>query len=756
MGNRKKRRRGRKREEAGIEFSSLEISSSDHPDFQRAVREMASIGVDEFPRTLELVKEQFRRFSPPGIMATFATYAFIVGVDESGSEQRALLEDINQHHAELLQAVLLSIPRGEWGQEEPTPEVMQVLIDNLPKLSNTFFHQRLLEAEATTDKQEAVIRSLQNRVRLHTELVRNWGYPSEVIAIARELYGPLDEKCSNFHGFSISDLIDVMQSLVTELRHRVDQHFEILRNVSLGTSVKEVVTRYCESVPELQESLDEMLAALAPGIDREGTIGLVMAHLDMSLVDRATFESKKVAALTGRSPEVAEKILRAISFSPAKLVDTDPLHLFIGNPVWTAPGIDLGGSFLFAMPQIFFSHIHPIVSRLCKQAGLKGELERERARFLEQKLGEALKKALPSATILSNVRWRSEGEEFETDRVAIVDRMVVIAEAKSNYLTPEGLRGAPDRVKRHVKDLVLTPSVQSHRLENLIHAAQEGDGVADETVRAIGIDPSRVDRVIRVSVALDDLSPIWSEEAKLKEVGWVPADHALAPTLSIADLMCLVDILDNPIQFLHYVNERGFIQKSIDLYGDEMDSLGLYLKTGFNFAQVEEQYENLVTTGLSSSIDQYYESRDIGVSVSKPRTKLSKLFRAILVRLSRKRPQGWTTAGLHFLNSTDYSEQLRVDKALAQLRRSVRKNYLNPTLQNSLVIIPKQSRKAALIFYLYPSKLRSMRHSAMQQLAQQVMDGQQCEEVCVIGKNIDKWTEPFDTICIGRKPKPTP
>lgn len=280
--------------------------------------------------------------------------------------------------------------------------------------------------------------------------------------------------------------------------------------------------------------------------------------------------------------------------------------------------------------------------------------------------------------------------------------------------------------------------------------------MADETVRAIGIDPSRVDRVIRVSVALDDLSPIWSEEAKLKEVGWVPADHALAPTLSIADLMCLVDILDNPIQFLHYVNERGFIQKSIDLYGDEMDSLGLYLKTGFNFAQVEEQYENLVTTGLSSSIDQYYESRDIGVSVSKPRTKLSKLFRAILVRLSRKRPQGWTTAGLHFLNSTDYSEQLRVDKALAQLRRSVRKNYLNPTLQNSLVIIPKQSRKAALIFYLYPSKLRSMRHSAMQQLAQQVMDGQQCEEVCVIGKNIDKWTEPFDTICIGRKPKPTP
>ena len=315
------------------------------------------------------------------------------------------------------------------------------------------------------------------------------------------------------------------------------------------------------------------------------------------------------------------------------------------------------------------------------------------------------------------------------------------------------MRGAPGRVKRHVKDLVLAPSVQSHRLERLIRAAQEGDETAGKTVRAIGIEPSRVDRVIRLSVSLDDLSPIWSEEDKLKRVGWVPDDHALAPTLSIADLLCVVDILDNPIQFLHYVNERGFIQKSLDLYGDEMDSLGLYLKTGFNLAVIEEQHEFLVTVGLSSSIDEYYESRDFGVSVSKPRTLLSRLFRAILGRLSAKRPHGWTTAGLHMLNSTDYSEQLKVEKALQRLRRSVRKNYRNPTHRCTLVIVPRNQRKAALIFYLFPNKLRPRRHAAMQQLAQQVMDEHQCGEVCVIGKNTDKWTEPFDTICIVRKPK---
>lgn len=648
---------------------------------------------------------------------------------------------------------MLSIPREEWGQEAPTPEVIQVIIDSLPKLSDTFFHQRLLEAQETTDEQEAVVRSLQNRVRLHTQLVRNWGYRAQVIAIARELYQPLDERFSAFHGFCISDLIDVMQSLVTELRHRGGQHFEILRKVAEGKNAKEVFARYCESVPELQESFDDIFAAVPSGIDREGAIALVMALLNNGLEEQASFDSKEVAALSGHSSEVAERILRAISLPPAKLVDTDPQHLFIGNPVWNAPGIDLGGSFFLAMPHIFFSHVHPIVSRLCGQARLKSELENQRARFVEQKLGEALKAALPGATILSNVKWQADDKEFETDRLAIVDRMVLIAEAKSNHLTPEGLRGAPDRVRRHVKDLVLTPSVQSHRLESLIRDAQSGEEAAGKTVREMGIDPSNVDRVIRFSVSLDDLSPVWSEEDNLKKVGWVPADHVLAPTLTIADLMCVVDMLDNPIQFLHYINERGFIQKSIALYGDEMDSLGLYLRTGFNLAQIEEEYDFLVTVGLSMSIDQYYESGDLGISVPKPRAKLSNLFCAIIRRLSRQRPRGWITVGLHLLNSTDYSEQLKAEKLLQKLRRSVRKNYRNPRHQCSLEIVPRKDRKAVLIFYLFPNKLRPQRRSKMQQLAQQAIGEHQCEEVCLIAKNIDKWTEPFDTICVVCKPK---
>ncbi len=103
---------------------------------------------------------------------------------------------------------------------------------------------------------------------------------------------------------------------------------------------------------------------------------------------------------------------------------------------------------------------------------------------------------------------------------------VVIVEAKSHRLTPQGLRGAPDRLKRHIKDLVLEPSMQSSRLESVIAAARDGDAEAQRIVATLGIDATQADLVIRLSVTLDDLSVLSSSESDLKKVGWVP-DHQL-------------------------------------------------------------------------------------------------------------------------------------------------------------------------------------------------------------------------------------
>ena len=162
-------------------------------------------------------------------MASFANYTLLRTVDSRGPNQETTLNNIQQYDAELLQAVLLSIPREEWGKELLTPDIMQKVFDIVPRLSDTFFYQRLISRPQTTDEQEEVVLFLQERIRFHTQAVRNWGYFTDVVKITTELYEPLDKPFSAHYGFGISDIVHVMKSVVAESEHRANEHFSILR-----------------------------------------------------------------------------------------------------------------------------------------------------------------------------------------------------------------------------------------------------------------------------------------------------------------------------------------------------------------------------------------------------------------------------------------------------------------------------------------------------------------------------------------------
>ena len=767
MGKRKKQRkkaRDRNRKKSGITLSKMEISASEHPAFQNAMRKLATANVEAFPNLFELVQEQFRRFEPLGIMSSFARYAFAATSDESGAEQNAMWVDIHQHHVELLQAVLLSVPEQDWGQKPHTAQCIQVLFENVPKLSNTFFFQRTIEAlDTPSGGQDAVVESLQMRIRMHTQVIRNWGYFSDVPVFATELYSPLDTKFLARHGFSISDLIETMQSLIAAFEQHFDEHFGAIHKavsklLSAG-SVEDAIEYCLKSLPYTGWQADELRAALPAGAWREGLVSYAISALDIRSAEQATFDVDSVAVLSSRSHETVERILKALSVPPGKFVDFNPQHLFLGNPVWTAPGIDLGDRFFFPMPHMAFSHIHPVIFRLCEQASLKKDIEELRSSFLERKLGEALRKALPSARIRPNVHWRASGVAYETDQLVILDRIVLIAEAKSQRLTPEGLRGAPKRVKKHVQELVLHPSLQSQRLESLILAAQEGDAAAGKTVHKLGIDPARIDRIIRLSVTLDDLSVLSAEEEKLKEIEWVPSDHELAPTITIADLTYLVDILENPILFLHYLYERGFIQKALNVFGDELDFLGIYLENGFNMAGIEDQIKSLAATGMSAAMDEYYMARDRGLSLPKPKAKLAPFFQSIVEQLCDAKPPGWIMVGLHLLSAGDYSEQLEVEEEIKKLRQAARKRYRDPACQDyfpHIAFVPKKHRKALVAFYLYSNELRSGLRANMENVARTVLASHHSEECCLIAKNIDNWEAPSETaLLLCKQPSST-
>jgi hypothetical protein len=110
-----------------LKLETFSVSEEDHPKFKAAMHEAALAAVADFPKTLELVKNQLRQHDPIGVMACFAGYGLLTIGPGDGSERKPL-KDIQQQHAELLQAIMLTIPRDEWGLVPVTPKAMQTVL----------------------------------------------------------------------------------------------------------------------------------------------------------------------------------------------------------------------------------------------------------------------------------------------------------------------------------------------------------------------------------------------------------------------------------------------------------------------------------------------------------------------------------------------------------------------------------------------------------------------------------------------------
>jgi hypothetical protein len=201
---------------------------------------------------------------------------------------------------------------------------------------------------------------------------------------------------------------------------------------------------------------------------------------------------------------------------------------------------------------------------------------------------------------------------------------------------------------------------------------------------------------------------------------------------------------------LHYLSERPHFQRSFELLGDELDFLGLYLSTGFNIAALESRKGLFTLTGVSAPIDRYYEAREAGIRVPKPKPDLQPLYRAIVERLSDRRPEGWTTAGISLLSSADPSEQRRVERSLNQLRSSVRKEHHKPDHINSLGVEPPSAQKAAVIFYLFPESKRNSLKASMEQLARQSIAKGKHSKCVVFARCIDNWQAPYDACLLAQ------
>lgn len=705
----------------------------------------AHAAIKAFPRHLERVHEILRACFPPHVLATVTNWSMTHKAGPDGVAVDGIISGLEQHHVELLQALLLRMDRREWGTKPASYPQIGEVIEELKALATAFQRRRALEFDkVSADPQRLAVALIQERLRDQTQMIRNGGRYHEMLRIVRELHAPLDHGFMSHHSFGATDLVDVASGLVDLIQQRLSDRMSLLDGIMRGRTRKAIVHAYFERYDGVDGDPEEFLASLSPRTTLRHLRMMLHEHASKRLMLEFMVEPGDFAARTGMSTPMVESVFAAIGLVPGALRSKEAEHLFLDNPVWKRPAITDGTEFLLFLPQTIVGFLPDLLRELAAEAGLEKLLERRRGRYLEDETGRLISVALPAARVLPGVKWSWKGVLYETDVIAVVDKVVVIAEAKSAALTDAALRGAVNSARRHVKDLLVEPAIQSARLQDILRAAREGDAEAMAVAASLdlGIDAADIEQTIRLSVTLDDFATLASAQAELKHAGWFPEDLVLPATMALADLGTCTDILDRPLFFLHYLICRERIQRVAPVFGDELDYLGTYLNSGLDLAEVAAGTHKGIFSRMSMAIDAYHLALGMGRDAAKPTPRVLPYVAAVLDKLEVGQRPGWTTTGLTLLDAVPPGTGDGIADALEELAAEVENGGKGPD-RPGVLLACADSRRAVAAFHVFAARDQDEVPERLQFLSQYAMETTETDRCVMFGRMLERWDQPF-------------
>ena len=718
-----------------------------------AIEEFAKKSEEHYQEALSDLRGLLRRHNPLLLLSIMTSYGLWVPVYQTTGVTKLDSDcEIYPFHVEILQALALQIEPVDLS---PTPfgsDVSRQAWENITTLCDARNFRQFDADGMDLPDDEKTVALAQQLIRGNTQAVRNWGYHSQIKRIGRDLYCQFDARLLASRGFTASDVFNVFETMVGEVEARQTARHRTLAKLfgSSGTDARLLVKNYHELIglggEEAERFIERLNVADAP---LDVVRSMVLSHYDLRLPGVYTFSAADLAASLDLDENRVNTILHEHALAWGTLSEYESDHLHLSNPVWEKPLIELGdGKYFCALPVGFFSFVIP-----CMEAVLSpfaAAVSARRAKYLESKVAEIVESRFPGSDTKKNLKWVEDGTRYETDLIAFIDSFALVIECKSGKVTPPALRGAPGRLRKHIQELLIDPSLQSSRLKRRLEFLSSNPDASDPIRDEIGYDLNKVRKVVRVSVCLEEFGSIQSSLKQLEDTGWLPENFAPCPTMNLADFETVFDILEHPVQILHYVMKREAIEASVGYMANELELLGLYLTTLLDIGEFEPDVQ-IGLVGMAAPLDTYYNSLDAGVTLKKPRRAMSPLFAAVFSQLEQRGIDRWTEMGVA-LNMFSPDDQTKITKKLVTLEKGVNKNWRRPGHDNMVICIPSKASNYALGYVMFKNGNTGQRRDFMEHAAATALQSDHVQTVIVIGRNIDRDDRAFHTIALFEAP----
>jgi hypothetical protein len=605
-----------------------------------------------------------------------------------------------QHQAELLQALLLRHKVDFYKGDIGTPDHVTIGIETASKLMEE--HGSIYLADIPEDSAAHAKARVIGSMRMYTEVMRGEYYPEQLTRLFRPSLERINDLFIAAHGISPTTVFDLVQHLSLEIERRLNRHIKKVGTFFRENSISGVVKAYKKAFPDVEletNKLRERFAGMSEEDMCEQAKFMLISHSDLLVrhvftVTRADIAEmlKKIDASADLA--AAEAIIDKLSMSLGDAADKSIDHLFLDNPVWSRPFVKYADEFLLPLPTTFTSYCMDIFVGLSQVSDkLKTAYEEMRAKWLEEMSAALLKEAMPSGTIWRSLKWKdaATGKVFENDIAVLVDRWLILVEAKSGQVTDSARRGSFDRLKREIRKLMVDPSDQSKRLADLLMATK-GKHVFDCLEGKCEIDSSALDGIIRINITNESIGTLNSRGGDLVEAELVPKETDLAPTMSLSSLDLVLQIIGTQNGVLHYFHRRKEFEANAEYMADELDLAVFYLERGFNIGEAEYDGTMLMIFGISNDLDARLTRIDhkIGKQESKAFSKYWDRFLNVLEASGR---DGWGTLAMR-LRNVGADEQAKLEKTI---RKGVSRFKKDGPIFGAVILAPKERREGLLV-----------------------------------------------------------
>ena len=294
-----------------------------------------------------------------------------------------------------------------------------------------------------------------------------------------------------------------------------------------------------------------------------------------------------------------------------------PLRIW---PVFKRPFIRLGDRYYCFDLYSLFDNLYRVMQRIILRRKPDYQeawnaIQRSQSEDLPLKYLELL---LPGAKVLKKVYYRGKTDSgatdwCEADSLLIYDDHLFVIEARGGAFTHTSPATDFHGYITSLKNLLLKPAMQGRRFLDYLKSAKSVQ-LFDSHHNQIGELRKPDFRHITICpVTLDPFTELAAQIQHLRKIG-VDVGGVPVWAMSVYDLRVYTDVFENPLIFLHYVEQRmQAFRSDVIQCDDEFDHLGLYLKHNHYSTYAKEMQGDsdarINFTGYRSEIDKFFQAR---------------------------------------------------------------------------------------------------------------------------------------------------